>query len=195
MGKKHRDGRGRRHGMSIAEALLAMQVGRWGGQFGDEARRRSRKDRDFGSAALQLVLLKLIDEQPRRGHELISAIAELSRGRHQPGPEIVYPTLTLLEDSGLIEAREDKAGGKLYHVTDAGRAELEGRADEVTPIMSEFVDEHDTPAKEARAAIKAAMRNLAGVLAQRMMAKGIDAKLLSEVAAIIDDAAGRISRL
>lgn len=195
MAKRHKSARGGRYGMSIAEALMAMQAGRWGGQFAQEARRGPSKGRAFDGAALQLVILKLIDEQPRRGHELIDAIAELSRGRHEPGPEIVYPTLSLLEDSGLIEAQEADGGGKLYHITDAGRAELEGRADEVTPIMSEFGDEEETPGKQARAAIKSAMRNLAGVLAQRMMAKGIDDKLLREVAVIIDDAAERIGRL
>lgn len=191
MGKKHRSGR-RRHGMTIPEAILAMQAGRWGGQFAFEPGRRGRREEGFDSAALRLVILKLVDEEPRRGHELIAAIAKLSEGRHEPGPEIVYPTLTFLEDSGLIESKKAKDGGKVYSITDAGRDELDDKADEVEPLMGEIVDSDE---KEARAAIKAAMRNLAGVMAQRMMTKGIDGKLLEEVADIIDDAAERISKL
>ena len=59
--------------------------------------------RMFESGELRLVLLKLIAEQPRHGYDLIRAIEEMTGGEYAPSPGVVYPTLTLLQDMGLIE--------------------------------------------------------------------------------------------
>ena len=47
--------------------------------------------------------LKLIADEPRHGYDLIRAIEELTGGEYAPSPGVVYPTLTLLQDMGLIE--------------------------------------------------------------------------------------------
>ena len=57
----------------------------------------------FESGELRLVLLKLIADEPRHGYDLIRAIEELTGGEYAPSPGVVYPTLTLLQDMGLIE--------------------------------------------------------------------------------------------
>ena len=95
---------------------MAMRGGRgWQGNwgpfhfdFGDEGGRggrgRGRRARRmFESGELRLVLLKLIADEPRHGYDLIRAIEELTGGEYAPSPGVVYPTLTLLQDMGLIE--------------------------------------------------------------------------------------------
>jgi len=101
--------------IAVPEALLAMRGGRgWEGNwgpfhfdFGDEGwgggRRGRRTRRMFESGELRLVLLKLIADEPRHGYDLIRAIEELTGGEYAPSPGVVYPTLTLLQDMGLIE--------------------------------------------------------------------------------------------
>jgi hypothetical protein len=77
-----------------------------GGEFGGGARggpRGSGRRRMFESGQLRLVLLKLIADQPRHGYDLIRAIEEMTHGSYAPSPGVVYPTLTLLQDMGLIE--------------------------------------------------------------------------------------------
>jgi DNA-binding PadR family transcriptional regulator len=66
-------------------------------------------------------LLAMIANTPAQGHDLLQALE--GRG---VGPETIYPTLALLEDQGLIEARVE-AGKKRYHATEAGHSTLRQR--------------------------------------------------------------------
>ncbi len=75
-----------------------------GGRGGGRGRRRM-----FGSGELRLVLLKLIADEPRHGYDLIRAIEALTGGDYAPSPGVVYPTLTMLADMGLIRTRRASA--------------------------------------------------------------------------------------
>ena len=89
----------------------------------------------FESGELRLVLLKLIADEPRHGYELIKAIEELTEGDYAPSPGVVYPTLTMLEDIGLIVERKSKDSKKVYEATDEGRAHLAENAAEVAELI------------------------------------------------------------
>lgn len=92
----------------------------------------------FGPGDLRLVLLALIEQEPRHGYDLIKAIETLFGGAYAPSPGVVYPNLSMLSDEGLITGVE--AGGKqVFSVTEAGAAWLtENRAavDEVMQRMT-----------------------------------------------------------
>ena len=64
--------------------------------------------------------LLLLAEQPMHGYQLMQAIAERSGGRWAPSPGAIYPTISQLEDEGLVTVTAD-AGRKLVTLTDAGR--------------------------------------------------------------------------
>ena len=85
----------------------------------------------FESGELRLVLLKLIADEPRHGYDLIRAIEEMTGGEYAPSPGVVYPTLTLLQDMGLIEEAPGEGPRKPFQITDEGRAHLDERAEEV----------------------------------------------------------------
>jgi DNA-binding PadR family transcriptional regulator len=65
----------------------------------------------------------LLAEEPRNGYQLMQTIEERSGGRWRPSPGSVYPTLSQLEDEGLIRSIE-RDGAKLLEITDAGRERL-----------------------------------------------------------------------
>ena len=96
------------------------------GQDGFEKRagqRGGRGPRVFAPGDLKLLLLALVAEQPCHGYDLIRQIEGMFDGAYSPSPGVIYPTLTFLEESELIEG--DAAGGKKrYSVTDAGRQSL-----------------------------------------------------------------------
>ncbi len=71
------------------------------------------------------VLLLLADE-PMHGYQLMQAIAERSGGAWTPSPGAIYPTISQLEDEGLVTVTAD-AGRKLVALTDAGREHIETR--------------------------------------------------------------------
>jgi DNA-binding PadR family transcriptional regulator len=185
---------------AIPEAIIAMKMaGRgWGGDWGSEwegGRGRRGRRRMFEAGELRLVLLKLIVDQPRHGYDLIRAIEEMTGGDYAPSPGVVYPTLTMLEDMGLIEEERAEGSRKLYAATDAGRAHLEERSEEVASLMARL---EKVGAKRARGEgipIGRAMGNLARVLAHRLSSEDVDRDLLHEVAGIIDEAAQKIERL
>src|SRR6476660_1939156 len=127
--------------INLPEGLMAMRGGRgWQGNwgpfhfdFGDEGwggRRGRRSRRMFESGALRLVLLKLIADEPRHGYDLIRAIEELTGGEYAPSPGVVYPTLTLLQDMGLIEEAPIKGPRMPSQATHEGRKQLEEQADQ-----------------------------------------------------------------
>ncbi|MFI8364367.1 PadR family transcriptional regulator [Streptomyces sp. NPDC085612] len=69
-------------------------------------------------------ILALLADRPMHGYEMIQEIGERSGGAWRPSPGSVYPTLSLLEDEGLISS-ESEGGKKLFTLTDSGRTEAE----------------------------------------------------------------------
>jgi DNA-binding PadR family transcriptional regulator len=87
--------------------------------------------------------LLLLAEEPRNGYQLMQEIEERSGGVWRPSPGSVYPALSQLEDEGLVKV-EERDGRRAYALTDAGRAYVEERGDELTAPweeMSEAVDD------------------------------------------------------
>jgi len=188
------------------EGLFAMRGGRgWQGNwgpfhfdFGDEGSgwghgRRGRR-RMFESGELRLVLLKLIADEPRHGYDLIKAIEELTGGRYAPSPGVVYPTLTMLQDMGLIEEAPVEGARKPFQITADGRQHLEERAEEADELMQRLKELAPDPRQEAGPAIGRAVGNLMAALRHRVGRDGLDEDLLHEIAAILDEAAQRIER-
>ena len=88
--------------------------------------RRSHKHggRMFEQGDLKLVILRLLEEKPRHGYEIIKELEERSGGRYAPSPGTVYPTLTMLEEMGHASSAQADGGKKVYSITDAGRTYL-----------------------------------------------------------------------
>jgi DNA-binding PadR family transcriptional regulator len=163
--------------------------GGWGGH-----RRRDRK-RMFEGGELRLVLLKLIADEPRHGYQLIKAIEDLTEGDYAPSPGVVYPTLTMLEDMGLIGERKSKDSKKVFEVTDEGRAHLEENEDEVEDLF-ERLEGHGRKRRHGqRPEIGRAIGNLMAALRNRVATEGWNEELLEEVIDILDEAAQRIERV
>jgi len=91
--------------------------------------------RVFGHGGLRLFILMLLDESPRHGYDLIRLIEDRFLGMYTPSAGTVYPRLQSLEDEGLI-VHEEADGRKIYRLTDAGRAELDGRRSELEDLQA-----------------------------------------------------------
>jgi len=190
--------------INIPDGLLAMRGGRgwsWRGHwspFGEDdeghgGRRRGR--RMFESGELRLVLLKLIADEPRHGYDLIRAVEELTGGEYAPSPGVVYPTLTLLQDMGLIEDAPGEGPRKAFQITEEGRAHLAEREEEVEGLFERLRGLAPRDEHTAGPAIGRAIKNLMTALRHRVGRDGLDDELLHEIAAILDEAAQRIERV
>jgi DNA-binding PadR family transcriptional regulator len=177
--------------------------GGWGGSWGpfdfsmgDEGSSQSRRGRRmFESGELRLVLLKLVAEQPRHGYDLIRAIEELTGGRYAPSPGVVYPTLTLLEEMGLIDHSPGEGARKPFQITDAGREHLNENAEEAEELLGRLKALSPSHSSEGASPIWRAMRNLGLAIRNRVAHGEITEETKFELAALIDDLAQKIERL
>ena len=92
--------------------------------FLDGRRGGGRRGRMFDQGDLKLVVLRLLEEKPRHGYEIIKALEERSGGLYSPSPGAVYPTLQLVEELGYARAVDEGGGRKIYEITDEGRRHL-----------------------------------------------------------------------
>ena len=148
----------------------------------------------FGSGELRLVLLKLIADEPRHGYELIRAVEELTGGEYAPSPGVIYPTLTMLQDMGLIAEAPGDTQKKVFEATDEGRARLAEQEAEVIALF-ERLDEALPKRGGGHPPIGRAIGNLMTALRHRVAHDGFDDALVHEITEILDDAAQRIERL
>ena len=193
--------------IDLPDAMMAMRGGRgWQGNWGpfhfdigdpgwSGGRRGRRSKRMFESGELRLVLLKLIADEPRHGYDLIRAIEELTGGEYAPSPGVVYPTLTLLQDMGLIDEAPGEGPRKAFQATDDGRAHLAEREEEVEALFERLRDLAPREGAGAGPAIGRAVKNLMTAMRHRIGRDGLDEELLHEIAAILDEAAQRIERV
>jgi DNA-binding PadR family transcriptional regulator len=113
-----------------------------GGFFG----RRGRGDGDgfrmgrrLGSGDLQLLILLLLQENPRHGYELIKELEQRTSGYYSPSPGVIYPALTYLDEIGFasVEAEGNK---KLYRTTETGAAFLTENRSSAEAMLGELVE-------------------------------------------------------
>ena len=165
--------------------------GRRGGGRGEPGERR----RMFDSGELRLVLLKLIADEPRHGYDLIRQIEELTGGAYAPSPGVIYPTLTLLDDMGQIEAQQSDGAKKLFAITDAGRAEIDANKDVIDAAIARLTSVGEERQRTDSASVRRAMGNLRQVLMDRLSDRDLDKAALHDIVALIDEAAQKIERL
>jgi DNA-binding PadR family transcriptional regulator len=190
---RHRQGRhrDRMYGPGFGPWMMGFggpPFGR-GGPFGRGPKARRG---DVRTAALLLLA-----EEPRNGYQIMQEIEERSEGVWRPSPGSIYPALQQLEDEGLIRTTEGD-GRKLYELTDAGRAyvaerdqelpapweemtdgvsgERVGAAEEMRSVAMAFAQVmragNDAQVEEARRALADARRRLYGILAEDEPAPG-----------------------
>ncbi|MEG3632058.1 PadR family transcriptional regulator [Streptomyces poriticola] len=125
----------------------------------------------FAHGRLRLYLLKLLDEAPRHGYEVIRLLEERFQGLYAPSAGTVYPRLAKLEAEGLV-THTTEGGRKVYAITDAGRAELADRSGELADLELEIRES----VAELAAEIRADVRGAAGNLRREMRAAATEAR-------------------
>jgi DNA-binding PadR family transcriptional regulator len=146
----------------------------------------------YDSEELRLVLLSLIAEQPRHGYDLIREIEERTAGQYVPSPGVIYPTLTMLQDMGLI-AESDAAGTrKVYAATPEGTAHLAARKAEADALLAR-ITELASAQKGDRAPVRRALSNLHAALAEKV-ARSDNDELMHKIAALLDEVTQKIER-
>ena len=87
---------------------------------------------DLRTGSTTVMILRLLTEKPMYGYQIVKELQTRSEGYFNLEQGTLYPALHRLEKDSLVESRwevvEDGPSRKYYHITDAGRAELDKSA-------------------------------------------------------------------
>jgi len=107
------------------------------------------------------------------GYEMIQELEARTGGVWKPSPGSVYPTLSMLEDEGLVHS-ETVAGKKLFALTSAG-AEAQASADEVPwAAMVRDADPAQVQLRDAVRTVHIAARQIAQIGTEEQKARAVE---------------------
>lgn len=161
--------------------------GHRGGPFG--------RGRFFDNGVLRLVVLALIAEQPRHGYEIIKEIEERTGGAYAPSAGVIYPTLTLLEETGQIEVMSAEGNKKLYAATDAGRATVEENRAAIDAVLARFAEAGSDRRPERDPRLIRAVENLRLALRLKTQSAALTPAQIDALAELLDDTARKIEQI
>jgi DNA-binding PadR family transcriptional regulator len=116
----------------------------------------------FSHGRLRLYLLKLLNEGPRHGYELIRLLENRFHGLYAPSAGTIYPRLQRMEADGLI-THTAEGGRKVYEITPAGFDELQRRAVELESLENDInasLADLSTLADEVEQGVRGSVRDL-----------------------------------
>jgi DNA-binding PadR family transcriptional regulator len=113
----------------------------------------------LGRGEVKLLLLAALDEGPRHGYELMKAVEQLSGGRYVPSAGVVYPTLKVYAEQGLLKV-EQAADRRRYALTAAGRKHLQQRKDALNTALKRLRTGGDSARPDLRALAQDAQKLL-----------------------------------
>jgi DNA-binding PadR family transcriptional regulator len=175
---------------------------RWGGSWAGfedfwtgHKHRRGRGGRMFEQGDLKLVILRLLEEKPRHGYEIIKELESRSAGAYSPSPGTVYPTLTLLEDMGYARAVPEEGGKKIYEITDEGRKHLAENSSTVNDVFDKFVKFAEGITASPMMEVNNAFRNVAKATYSTATSHLGDTEKLAKIKEILAKASSEIEGL
>jgi DNA-binding PadR family transcriptional regulator len=186
------------------EPWCASGRGKWGWGFdgfgadfwGPRGRHhRGRMGRMFEQGDLKYVILRLLEEKPRHGYEIIKELEDRFGGAYSPSPGTVYPTLTMLEDIGYAKATQDEGGRKVYEITPEGSAYLKEHSSTVDSIferIARFMEGFlDAPMMDVNHAFRRVARAAYGNASRNVN----DAEKLKRIREILERTAAELEQL
>jgi DNA-binding PadR family transcriptional regulator len=191
-------------GIPVGNEQCGGQRARWGWSgfsgfgpefWGPRGRHRGGMGRMFEQGDLKYVILRLLEEKPRHGYEIIKELEDRFGGAYSPSPGTVYPTLTMLEDLGYAKVSPDEGGRKVYGITPEGSAYLKEHSTTVDTIferIGKFMEGFlDTPMMEVNNAFRRVAKSAYGFASKNVN----EAAKLQRVKEILDRASAELEQL
>ena len=168
-------------------------AGFWGAGWG--RRGPFRGGRMFEQGDLKYVILKLLEEKPRHGYEIIKELEERSGGSYSPSPGVVYPTLTLLEELGYAQATPEEGGKKIFQITDEGKKYLTEHRSTVDEIFDRISEIGGSFLSGAIVEVSKAFKEVARATYTAAPRHSSDAERIRQIREVLERAAREIDEL
>ena len=161
---------------------------------GQHGRGGFRRRRPLDHGDLRLLILSLIQEDPRHGYDLMTEIEQRTGGTYKPSPGVMYPALSVLEDQGFVKAKKVE-GKRVFSLTEAGEAELEAHADTLAKIEQRLESLAHPEADLDPRDVRAASRRLRHTLFKTVTESWPDTSRYEEIVEILNQAREEIVKL
>ena len=158
-----------------------------------EHHRSGRRGRLFESGRMKLLVLHLIQQNPKHGYEIIKEISELVGDGYIPSAGTIYPTLTSLEEMNYISLLD--AERKQYQVTEYGETYLKDQKEMLTALLEKLRIRREIHNNDQLIEIHRAMENLKTALRLKLNIADLQQDQIYQIAEKIDQAAIAIGRL
>ncbi len=136
----------------------------------------------------RVIVLKVLDEKPMHGYEVIKEISEMFGGMSWPSAGMVYPTLQWLEDESLVDCSQEEGGKKVYKITAAGKKFL-ANGQETLKRLQAFKEKMP---KERIEMMRAGRRLVHTAMVSY---PGLSAKKAKEATRILNEAQAKLAKL
>jgi DNA-binding PadR family transcriptional regulator len=166
---------------------------RHGGAWSETGERDLR--RFFAHGDLRLVMLRLIEEKPRHGYEIIKEIEDRVGGAYSPSPGVIYTTLTLLEELGHVSVMPGEGARKLHTITDEGRALLIANRQAVDALFARMDKPRESGGDRPAPRVVRAARNLRMAVRMRLARGALSPEQVDAITEILDAAAVNVERI
>lgn len=158
-----------------------------------EHHRSGRRGRLFESGRMKLLVLHLIQQNPKHGYEIIKEISDLVGDGYTPSAGTIYPTLTALEEMNLIQLLDVER--KQYQVTEYGEVYLKEQQDMLAALLQKLRLRREIHNNDQLIDIHRAMENLKTALRLKLNIADLQQEQIHQIAEKIDQAAIAIGRL
>lgn len=163
----------------------------------------SRRTSFVPKGYLRSQVLRLLDDKPMSGAEIIRELEDKTGMWWKPSPGSVYPLLSWLLDSGYTrELPDSEAGVRRYELTKEGKKFLEEEEQrrelhKGARFFGQQFDEWEGPMSEEARELVDSWRKMrkAGFVLRRKLRDEYSDSLANEAKEIIDDFVDKISRL
>jgi DNA-binding PadR family transcriptional regulator len=152
------------------------------------------RERLFDAGEIRLVILRLLSDQPSYGYQLIKTMEERLGGGYTPSAGVVYPTLTMLEEEGLITATQTE-GKKVYSVTEEGLKYLEANKERVGQLFERLEETGRGFRRGQSPDLMKAFMDLRGAVMSKVWRRGATPEQIKKIAEAIHVAAKAIDEL
>jgi DNA-binding PadR family transcriptional regulator len=96
-----------------------------------------KMDREVRRIFLKYIVLKIINDKPTHGYDIIKTVELRSNGRWIPSAGSIYPILESLESSGFIHSEEIERK-KVYAITPKGVDALDRMTQKKVELLNEM---------------------------------------------------------
>lgn len=158
-----------------------------------EHHRSGRRGRLFESGRMKLLVLHLIQQNPKHGYEIIKEISGLVGDGYTPSAGTIYPTLTSLEEMNCISLLDPER--KQYQVTEYGETYLKDQQEMLTALLEKLRIRREIHNNDQLIEIHRAMENLKTALRLKLNIADLQKEQIYQIAEKIDQAAIAIGRL